>query len=978
MEKRSKRAQKYKVTYSSALPRVTSSTFAHSRRKGKTVKRRTGNVTQTDHTSRGSVWDSNFQIEDIWMPNFDPPEEVEGPTPPLITGTRRTGKTQQDFVNEWREHESTYLSILLDHETLPFGPCLCACGSGHTAEFVCDNCCGKASHCKQCILATHSRMPLHRIRKWNGNFLEVTSLSSLGLSISFGHGGNACPVARATHTLAAFHIDGFHTISVVFCHCESSPAPHFQLFNNKLFPASFDNPKTVFTFELLRQFRIHHLEGKGSAYSYINSLYRLTNDAGSLENPGRVREFRRVARQWNYLQVLKHSGAYGSTSLISHMATECPACPRPGINIPENWREIIPGSLYYLIRCYVHFDANFRLVQLRRDARNPSDRALWIGGGFFADPEEYEDYLGVVDHEQQETSDCADHRATTLSTRTRFNRLEVTGVAGAVCRHECAIPQGFVNLYKGERYVNSDFAISHILRGMIGICEVIVSYDIACQYQRNFQTRFRQLPATLLLPLQLAIIFLIPKFHLPVHKEECRYKYSFNYAKKVGRTDGEAIERFWGSHNHLSGSTMRMTSGSRLDTLNFHFNDWNWRKTCKMGATLVERHLHAKEMKAEHETLLADLAVGIGEAKAEEWTRQEDEFVLQPGARSIYQPVTDNAPTRAQILQRLTQFDAPGMNEAVGQDHEQPALVFWVNDGIELEEAQARLRVHALTIDDGSTDRERIQLNRRRVSMLERVNAWKARAPDGVPEDAEEEYQDELPEYLPLALPSSLPPQNQNAILQDIERHLREGCAFDSLRALRKCLAERVALQREKDRNIRGQAANFRSQAAINRLQAEIKFVAGRYRAAYAALQSLGGDINPELAALADEDISAAKIFEYTRQLGRGYNNTLSWIWRQTGFGAQAGDDNWLEEVLRVQFLEAKVNRDRWSEECEMTMAELRLTRGTFQYKQQWWTDKALIADTEGAAAHARSMAAMYDVMAQQITQKIEAIVAVA
>jgi Kyakuja-Dileera-Zisupton transposase len=118
---------------------------------------------------------------------------------------------------------------------------------------------------------------------------------------------------------------------------------------------------------------------------------------------------------------------------------------------------------------------------------------------------------------------------------------------------------------------------------MVGIADVVLSYDIACQYSRNFRSRFLLWPAILLLPPHLSILFLIPKFHLPVHKEECRYNYSFNYTKKVGRTDGEAIERFWGTHNHLSGSTMKMTPGSRLDTLNFHFNDWNWRKSCKMG-----------------------------------------------------------------------------------------------------------------------------------------------------------------------------------------------------------------------------------------------------------------------------------------------------------------------------------------------------------------------------------------------------------
>jgi hypothetical protein len=76
----------------------------------------------------------------------------------------------------------------------------------------------------------------------------------------------------------------------------------------------------------------------------------------------------------------------------------------------------------------------------------------------------------------------------------------------------------------------------------------------------------------------------------------------------------------------------------------------------------------------------------------------------------------------------------------------------------------------------------------------------------------------------------------------------------------------------------------------------EIDFVAMRYNAAYTALEALGGNINPELMRLDPEDISVANVFEYTRQLGRGANTKISWIWRQTAVGAQAQDDNWLEE----------------------------------------------------------------------------------
>jgi hypothetical protein len=115
--------------------------------------------------------------------------------------------------------------------------------------------------------------------------------------------------------------------------------------------------------------------------------------------------------------------------------------------------------------------------------------------------------------------------------------------------------------------------------------ELVVSYDIACQYSKNFYTRFNTSPF-LNLP-DYDIKFMINKFHLPGHKEDCRYPYSFNYVKGVGRTDGEGIERFWSTHNHLSGSTSRMAPGFRLDTLNLHFMDWNFRKARRMGECLL-------------------------------------------------------------------------------------------------------------------------------------------------------------------------------------------------------------------------------------------------------------------------------------------------------------------------------------------------------------------------------------------------------
>lgn len=52
----------------------------------------------------------------------------------------------------------------------------------------------------------------------------------------------------------------------------------------------------------------------------------------------------------------------------------------------------------------------------------------------------------------------------------------------------------------------------------------------------------------------------------------------------VGRTDGEAPERGWSHINPVATSTREMGPGSRRDTLDDHFSDWNWKKTTGMGS----------------------------------------------------------------------------------------------------------------------------------------------------------------------------------------------------------------------------------------------------------------------------------------------------------------------------------------------------------------------------------------------------------
>ena len=116
------------------------------------------------------------------------------------------------------------------------------------------------------------------------------------------------------------------------------------------------------------------------------------------------------------------------------------------------------------------------------------------------------------------------------------------------------------------------------------ITNIIGSYDIACQWGKNFHHRandaltpphLRPSPTT-------DIRFVVPKFHLEAHNAKCQAPFSFNYSVGVGRTDGEGVERNWSSLNGIASSVAMMGPGARWDTIDDFCNFANWRKTVEL------------------------------------------------------------------------------------------------------------------------------------------------------------------------------------------------------------------------------------------------------------------------------------------------------------------------------------------------------------------------------------------------------------
>jgi CxC2 like cysteine cluster associated with KDZ transposases len=71
---------------------------------------------------------------------------------------------------------------------------------------------------------------------------------------------------------------GVHEIGVSWCCCRGAPERDMQLMMAGLYPATFHNPKTAFTFRVLEDFHLDNLECKTTPSQFFSRLRRLTND----------------------------------------------------------------------------------------------------------------------------------------------------------------------------------------------------------------------------------------------------------------------------------------------------------------------------------------------------------------------------------------------------------------------------------------------------------------------------------------------------------------------------------------------------------------------------------------------------------------------------------------------------------------------------------------------------------------------------
>jgi len=170
-----------------------------------------------------------------------------------------------------------------------------ACGCNNPDALRTTRCydCNHPPTCSECYIHVHKSSPTHWAEVWNpqlGFFVrhDISMLRPNGYSISLGHSGLPCPSASIDEAGVNFHLidtNGIHQTRIQFCHCRGDPDRAEQLMRARYFPATPLRPTTAFTWQVLHLFHLQQLEAKISAYDFVGSLRRMTNNSFAQDTP---------------------------------------------------------------------------------------------------------------------------------------------------------------------------------------------------------------------------------------------------------------------------------------------------------------------------------------------------------------------------------------------------------------------------------------------------------------------------------------------------------------------------------------------------------------------------------------------------------------------------------------------------------------------------------------------------------------------
>ncbi|KAF8816556.1 hypothetical protein BYT27DRAFT_7220649 [Phlegmacium glaucopus] len=695
-----------------------------------------------------------------------------------------------------------------------------------------------------------------------------------------------------------------------------------------------DDPRvqTLFTLAVLDQFRYSNLEMKASAYQFFQMLWQITMPMAS-------------ANVW--VKKLKwasfgHKDANPMDVAPGELAVFCPACPQPGINLPDNW---LMDENCWVYRRFFVADGNFKADHVKNNNAAPD---LWLsdGGGMMTRRAEYKDFLRTAT-ERLTKAPCENTFRAIEQAMLLSKACDITGIVAIACaRHGCFAPNSIVDLTWGEQQKNVDWAFLEAIRTTSVNRDqgVMLMYDIACQYFIHLRDRIGNW-----LPLGLDIDRAIGLFHVHAHKEACFFRYASSFIPGTGVCAGEILESLWSNLNTITPATRTATLAHRAEIIDDHAADSNHRKTLGIATTLVECFKESVDMVKETMKYYDHVTSTIAETNIAEWT----ESIMAAEERRLVDPA-------AMDILAARQLDSLDSQPST-QDHILSIAEDWCRLALCVEEWQIDIQdwVRRLGKDPREDDCQEVLALQNQA--LATSGHWEYRpfaedmdlfdnlddddtdavAAQGNDMDAAQPLNADATQLLtgPEGQPHAVPPINNGHPLRSVELSLRKQQAERYLNALREAIAD----------NVRTWARTI-----VGKLNDRISLYSRIYKRCQAALVLLGADEETlcRFQLLQREHVSTSTTILDPNRPGAS-SLRLSWIW-QTSSNQMLQSPESVHEFKWVHWLRARAQKNRWKEEQILVGYEMEWSVRYFLYWAKVWEECCNVAAlSPGAIAYA-------------------------
>ncbi|KIM36002.1 hypothetical protein M413DRAFT_20657 [Hebeloma cylindrosporum] len=789
----------------------------------------------------------------------------------------------------------------------------------------CCDCFGYELTCIACFIASHSNLPTHWAEVWDseqGFFVrhDIATLQDNIASVNLGHCGRPCPSQHAANLkFTIIDINGIHQTKIRFCSCEGFPIRTEQLMRAKLFPATMTQPTTAFTFPVLKQFHLLHLEGKLSAYDFIGALRRLSDSAFPQRIADPSPQFRLIMRIWRFLTATKHQGqAHGIDLLLPHrrqgnLIVYCPSCLELYVNME-------PGTATeysfkrHLIQTQHTADGNHHSNKYAKNT-DPDDVSLYEGRAYFPNDVEYREYIKNLPKNAPEKAPCDHHNVHTKQNRKKIKNMDITGVVNIQCSH--VFIKSTADLQLGEKHGNVDYALDHAILNtkprfvselylaFVRICDHVFSYDNTCSLCVNAVSRFnKHFPGEA--EFVENIRWLIPLLHVQNHKDNCTYLYSSAYVRGAGHFHGETTEMPWVELNQLAPQTRQMNNGHRQDTIIDHHSHWNWMKTSNMASTLFREIILSKNLFLEKHTIFKKLSAIYAE-NVPEWNKldRHSRIVRNKEVQCVYRQYSKKVPSRSRIYQALlAEVETETSTDLT------PTIPSFLNEAILISEEQRKVKSRVKALKKTlSQDLSSVALSNEVEKRCERLRAqiqnWcdcqKDLTPqigDFVARQAIQRKTANAPEEEVLYVPSDF--TEAECIKYDLvklgehERHFLEGTAFDYISKVKTITKTLFATHADKKAQAYSQQTHTRSISEIEDIEERQTMAILDYTVTRTAMISLGmSQHDPSFPPLSRDD-TYRKPTHLKRAIGDSRRND-----------AEAEMERWREEweIKQADFL---------------------------------------------------------------------------